>query len=115
MTFSDAAKQIEASANTATPMPLYRCHKEVWALRIVEVIPAPKPTIEELDRILNGDEGTTDVGAILVVEGHFAPIAVTRDFIGRHQPQAGGYYVVYKDGYKSFSPATAFEQGYTRV
>ena len=25
----------------------------------------------------------------------------------------GGYYVVYEDGYKSFSPAGAFESGYT--
>jgi len=24
-------------------------------------------------------------------------------------------YVVYQDGYKSFSPAAAFEEGYTRV
>ncbi|MCK9988658.1 MAG: hypothetical protein AzoDbin1_05130 [Azoarcus sp.] len=27
----------------------------------------------------------------------------------------GGYYVVYEDGYKSFSPAIAFESGYTRI
>jgi hypothetical protein len=27
----------------------------------------------------------------------------------------GGYYVVYEDGYKSFSPASAFENGYTRL
>ena len=33
----------------------------------------------------------------------------------KHQPTVGGYYVVYKDGYKSFSPADAFESGYTRV
>jgi hypothetical protein len=30
-------------------------------------------------------------------------------------PQPGGYFVVYKDGYKSFSPAKAFEEGYTRI
>ncbi len=27
--------------------------------------------------------------------------------------EVGGYYVVYEDGYKSFSPAGAFESGYT--
>ena len=30
-------------------------------------------------------------------------------------PEVGGYYVVHKDGYKSFSPANAFEEGYTRI
>ena len=30
----------------------------------------------------------------------------------KHKPHAGGYYVVYDDGYKSFSPAKAFEEGY---
>ena len=30
-------------------------------------------------------------------------------------PRVGGYYVVYADGYKSFSPATAFEEGYTKI
>ena len=29
--------------------------------------------------------------------------------------KVGGYYVVYEDGYKSFSPAEAFESGYKRV
>jgi len=33
----------------------------------------------------------------------------------KHKPEVGGYYVVYADGYKSFSPAQAFEEGYTRV
>ena len=33
----------------------------------------------------------------------------------KHDPQAGGYYVVYADGYQSFSPAQAFEEGYTRI
>ena len=29
--------------------------------------------------------------------------------------QVGGYYVVYTGGYKSWSPAEAFEDGYTKV
>ena len=28
---------------------------------------------------------------------------------------AGGYYVVYEDGYKSFSPSKAFDEGYTLI
>jgi hypothetical protein len=31
------------------------------------------------------------------------------------RPKPGWYYVVYKDGYKSFSPPEAFEEGYTRI
>ena len=27
----------------------------------------------------------------------------------------GYYYVVYRDGYKSWSPASEFEDGYTRI
>ncbi len=37
------------------------------------------------------------------------------DYMRKHQPKIGGYFVVYKDGYKSFSPAEAFEEGYTRI
>jgi hypothetical protein len=112
--FEDLVAQMEANEGTSTPMPLYQSHKKVWALKIKEVVPAPHPTIEELDRILNGDGGVSDLGAIIVPEGHFGPFAVTREFMDKHTPQAGGYYVVYKDGYKSYSPAQAFEEGYTR-
>jgi hypothetical protein len=33
----------------------------------------------------------------------------------KHNPQVGGYYVMYKDGYQSWSPASEFEDGYTRI
>jgi hypothetical protein len=33
----------------------------------------------------------------------------------KHKPQVGGYYVLYKDGYASFSPASAFEEGYDLI
>lgn len=35
--------------------------------------------------------------------------------ITKHNPQIGWYYVVYEDGYVSFSPAGAFEGGYTKI
>ena len=37
------------------------------------------------------------------------------EYMHKHKPQVGGYYVVYKDGYKSFSPAEAFETGYEKI
>jgi hypothetical protein len=52
---------------------------------------------------------------IITEEPGYAPIPVTSEYIRKHKPSAGGYYVVYKDGYKSFSPADAFEEGYTRI
>jgi len=40
---------------------------------------------------------------------------VDGQYLRQHRPEVGGYYVVYKDGYKSYSPAKAFEEGYTRL
>ncbi len=88
-------------------MPKYKCHKEVWALKIKEV---------QLDVDEARKEGReTTGGAIIVPEDEgYAPFEVDSDYIHKHQPQSGGYYVVYKDGYKSFSPADVFESGYTK-
>jgi hypothetical protein len=98
---AELMQQMKANENMASPMPTYRCHKEVWALKIKEIVPAENPTPR--------------FAAILVPEGHFGPFTVTGEFVSKHNPQAGGYYVVYKNGYESFSPAQAFEEGYSRV
>ena len=45
----------------------------------------------------------------------YAPFKVDHSYIRKHNPQIGGYYVVYEDGYKSFSPAEVFESGYTLI
>ena len=78
-----------------TEMPRYKCHKEVWALQIL-VIEQPS-------------------GLITPVDQSYAPFTVSAEYLRKHQPHVGGYYVVYKDGYASFSPAEAFEDGYTRI
>ena len=36
-------------------------------------------------------------------------------YLDKHEPQAGGYYVRYADGYESWSPAEAFENGYMPI
>jgi len=77
----------------AAEMPRYKCHKEVWALKIKEVAGFT---------ITPADEG-------------YAPFDVDQAMFSRYVPVEGDYYVVYKDGYKSFSPAKAFEEGYTRL
>jgi hypothetical protein len=89
-------------------MPKYVCHKEVYALKIKEIV---------LDsEIAQKENRETDGGAMITpFEDGFSPFKVEYDFISKHKPEIGGYYVVYKDGYKSFSPADAFEEGYTKI
>ena len=91
-------------------MPRYRCHKEVWALKIAGI-----------KRHNEDDPGAeTDGSAMLMFEESdpsicYSPIRVDHDYMRKHNPQVGGYYVVYKDGYKSWSPAEVFEDGYSRI
>lgn len=79
-------------------MPRYKCFKEVWALKI-----------QEIRRQLDGD------GLLVPSEEGFALLWVPIEYLQKHNPQPGGYYVVYQDGYKSYSPAEAFEAGYERI
>jgi len=88
-------------------MPRYKCHKEVWALKIADII-----FDSELARSENRE---TDGSAMITpVESGYAPFQVNREYVRKHNPQVGGYFVQYKDGYKSFSPSEAFESGYTK-
>jgi hypothetical protein len=107
-------------------MQRYRCHKEVWAVKIAEIrryaIPVfLRPTCrgcfalrsacghcERCDWELDGGRLNT-----FIVPADGPPIRVSEEFLAKHKPEAGGYYVVYDDGYVSFSPASAFEAGYT--
>lgn len=85
-------------------MPRYRCHKEVWALKIASIEQSPADVQHEGGswRIVPSNDG-------------YAPFDVPHEWYVKHSPQAGGYYVVYADGYKSYSPAKAFEDGYTLI
>ena len=83
-------------------MPKYECHKTVWALKI-----------EAIEFEANSAKDGTAI--IRPSDDGYAPFVVSREYMDKHRPEAGGYYVIYADGYKSFSPAAAFESGYTRV
>jgi hypothetical protein len=78
------------------PLPRYRCHKEVWALKIKSI------ERDAVTKLAFEDPG-------------YAALLVSYDWDQKHKPEAGGYYVVYADGYASYSPAKAFEDGYTRI
>lgn len=99
---------IEDTSSAQREMPKYECHKQVWALKIARL---------ELDITLAAaeDRETTGGAWITPAEEGYAKFHVPALYVAKHNPREGGYYVVYDDGYKSFSPAAAFEQGYTRI
>lgn len=78
-------------------VPLYKCFKEVEALKI--------ESIEVYD----------DGASINPVDASQLHPAVTLEYMEKHRPQPGGYWVRYKDGYESYSPADVFESGYKIV
>ena len=105
---SDRAAEDASRPSASAELPRYKCHKEVWALKIAEIHQAPA----DQERVYaSGD------WYLVPEDRHYAPICVGHDeFIVKHKPQAGGYYVVYPpDGYASFSPAKPFEDGYSRL
>ncbi|RLA42612.1 MAG: hypothetical protein DRR06_14050 [Gammaproteobacteria bacterium] len=83
--------------NAQREMPKYDCHKQVWALKIESI---NYDTESGQNTIIPADDG-------------YAPFEIDTNYLDAHKPQSGGYYVVYKDGYKSYSPAAVFEDGYS--
>jgi len=81
-----------------TELPQYQCHKKVRAAKITGF--RQNGNIDMPDLLLG------EIGAI---------VTLLPDWHEKHKPQIGGYYVVYEDGYKSYSPAEAFESGYTAI
>jgi len=79
-------------------LPEYRCNKKVCAIKIKDIAVN-----------IHGD------GVIIPAIIGYSAIDITVEYIAKHNPQIGGYYVVYKDGYRSFSPAAAFEEGYVLI
>ena len=81
-------------------MPRYKSHKVVYALKI---------------HAIDMGESPSDGAVITPADEGFGPFPVDAVYMEKHEPKVGGYYVVYPDGYKSWSPADAFEDGYSRV
>lgn len=77
-------------------LPEFKCHKIVRATKIRAVHASSPPEVDMLE-----------------VDHLPELVHLEDDWVSRHQPEAGGYLVVYADGYMSYSPAGAFEKGYT--
>lgn len=84
-----------------TALPRYRCHKEVSAAKILAI------DVKYVNSMWDH--------ALLTLQGQDEPLRVSTHYIEKREPSVGGYYVVYDDGYTSYSPAKAFEEGYTRI
>ena len=91
-------------------LPKYKCHKVVGALKIARISRNWGKEAHEgyATRVLTG-------AVLIPTDDRYDPIMVAASYVTKHTPQSGGYYVVYEDGYESFSPAAAFEEGYTLV
>lgn len=90
-----------AAPPSIVEFPKYRSHKVVHALKIGQ--------IEQIE------PGKSEAANLIPVEGGFPPIYGSPEYMNKHNPQVGGYYVVYEDGYESWSPAEAFEAGYDLI
>ena len=95
-------------------MPKYQCHKQVWALKIKTVAVHASGDTAVSDAEFQASDAFQGAHLITVEDG-YAPFHVSADWFRKHKPEAGGYYVVYEDGYKSYSPASAFESGYSLI
>ena len=78
-------------------MNKYKSHKVVEAGKITEIA-------------FRGEQGDYMI-ALLGGE----TVVVSHEYISKHRPLQGGWYVRYGDGYESFSPDKAFVEGYTLV
>lgn len=84
--------------SNVTRLQRYQCHKQVSAGKILFMA--------------KDEQG----GKLMLHLDNLANIvSVDLSYLDKHKPQIGGYYVVYEDGYESFSPAEAFEQGYSLI
>jgi len=97
---------MEEDTNRMKALPRYQCHKQVRAAKIREML-------RELPWSAVDPEACAAV-LRFVYDAH-ALVIVSKAYLDKHQPQAGGYYVIYDDGYESYSPAGPFESGYTRI
>lgn len=95
---------MNGESDASREMPKYKCHKVVHALKIAKITALAKI-----------DHPQPMAAVISPAEEGYAEFTVDENYMEKHKPEAGGYYVVYEDGYTSFSPADVFEAGYTLI
>jgi len=78
-------------------MPRYRCIKCVSAAQIITLVVHVDGV---LDLVMAGPDG------------EIYKARLSKEWNEKHQPDKGGYLVMYDDGYNSYSPSDPFEKGY---
>lgn len=86
-------------------LPSYQSHKIVQAAKIEYVTPMNEEFVS----------GADVSGPVFLKLGWLGDEIVQADWFNKHKPEAGGYFVRYDDGYISYSPAEAFENGYKPI
>lgn len=87
------------TGHVAAEMPRYVSHKRVHALEIAAI-----------GEPMSGSEARS----IAFKEPGFQGKTLPAEMFSRYKPVIGDFYVVYADGYESFSPRKAFVEGYKR-
>jgi len=82
-------------------LPEYKCHKIVKAAKITEIHYPGLSSPHFPNTILVLDLGLS--------------VEVNSLWVDKHMPKPGGYFIVYEDGYTSYSPDKAFETGYSKI
>jgi len=89
---------------TTTEMPRYKCHKEVHACMIKDIVENPNGSIDLFFYNFGPDKTFSPVNISAPESSRFA----------NHEDDLG-YFIVYEDGYVSWSPTKAFEEGYSLI
>jgi len=101
-------REVKADTNNKNGLKLYKSHKQVQAMEVEAIYkPGSYLMIHEVD-------GTKLDAWMLEGEGGHC-VFVDQKYIDKHNPRAGGYYVLYPNGYESFSPPDVFEEGYNEI
>ena len=92
---------------------MYQCHKKVQAFKIRSIHVWSDEDYKSIDpempeRVKNG-------GATVFAEESPSAFILSAEYVKKHNPKTGGYWVMYEDGYQSWSPAEVFESGYSLI
>ena len=89
-------------------------HMELPRWQSHKVVTAAKITFVDMAGREDGPEGTIML-KVIAADGQEVVLDVESKVFSRGVPDVGDYFVRYDDNYKSWSPAEAFEKGYTRL
>lgn len=81
----------------STNYPRWISNKVVQAFQIAQINHAP------------------DGAALSPADPQLASVQVNADWVNKHNPQVGGFYVIYGNSYTSYSPKEAFIDGYSLI